>query len=271
MPELSAEQTPEGWDSVVETYEKAFEPFTAQFAEAALGLARLERGDRVLDIAAGPGALTLAAARAGAHVVATDFSPRMVERLRARLASEGVDNATAEVMDAQALTFPDGAFDKVFSALGVMFFPDRARALREMLRVLEPGGRVGLIVWASPFRLVEFFRRAFESAAPDITPPGPPRGIVELQDRATFESEIRDAGFGDVTIDTVARTWTTPSARWLWAHAPGCAPVYAAVFDRLDEATRDAVGRAFVDLLSEEFGDGPVRIEREAHIAIGVK
>jgi hypothetical protein len=83
MTERSPEQTAEGWDSVVDTYEKTFQPFTAQFVEEALRLAA--------------GVLTLAAAKAGANVMAIDFSPKMVDRLRVRLRDENLTNASAFV------------------------------------------------------------------------------------------------------------------------------------------------------------------------------
>jgi ubiquinone/menaquinone biosynthesis C-methylase UbiE len=101
----------------------------------------LDRSARVLDVAAGPGTLTFLAAPRVARVSAIDFSPTMIEELRARAGREGVGNVDAQVMDAQALTFADSTFDAAFCLFAFMFFPDRARAFREMLRVLRPGGK----------------------------------------------------------------------------------------------------------------------------------
>ncbi len=265
------EETPTGWDPVVDTYEKAFQPFTTQFVEEALRLANLKPGREVLDVAAGAGALTLAAAKAGANVTAIDFSAKMVNRLRVRLTEENLSNVSVYVMDGQALDFPDDSFDAVLSVFGVMFFPDRDRGFKEMHRVLRRSGRAGVVVWASPLRLMEFLRQAMEEILPEILPPQPPAGIVELQDADRLLSEMSAAGFRDINIHTVSRVWTTPSPDWLWEHATGFTPRIADVFNHIDAEKKNAVGAAFVRNLFDEFPEGPVRIERQAHIAIGRK
>ena len=269
MTELKLEQTAEGWDPVVDTYEKGFQPFTAQFVEEALRLADLKPGQEVLDVAAGAGALTLAAAKAGANVTAIDFSPKMVDRLHARLRDKNLTNASAFVMDGQALDFPDESFDAAFSVFGVIFFPDRDKGFTEMHRVLRRSGRAGVVVWASPFRVVQFIKQAMAQTVPEIPPPQPPAGSVELQDKHRLASEMRSAGFREINIHTVSRVWTTPSPDRLWDHATGHAPDLAKVFHHIDATKKDAVRAAFIRNVSQEFPDGPVHIERQAHIAIG--
>jgi len=94
--------------------------------------------NRVLDVAAGTGALALAAARTGAQVLATDFSPGMVDRI----AAYGLPNVETRVMDGQALALADATFDAVFSIFGVIMFPDWRKGLAEMARVTRNGGGV---------------------------------------------------------------------------------------------------------------------------------
>ena len=103
-------------------------------------------GDRVLDVAAGNGNATLAAARRFARVTSTDYVPALLERGRLRAEAEGLD-VTFDVADAEALPYPDDSFDVVLSTFGVMFAPDHQRAARQMLRVCRPGGRIGLASW----------------------------------------------------------------------------------------------------------------------------
>lgn len=142
------EETPKGWDPVVDTYEKAFQPFTTQFVEEALRLADLKPGQDVLDVAAGIGALTLAAAKGGANVTAIDFSPNMVDRLRVRLRHQNLSNASVYVMDAQALDFPNERFDAVFSTFGVFFFPDRHKGFTEIrFHRNAPGSQAPGVRW----------------------------------------------------------------------------------------------------------------------------
>jgi SAM-dependent methyltransferase len=119
------------------------EPWAPRVADAA----RLRPGDRVLDVACGTGVLARAAAARvlpGGTVTGLDLAPAMLA-VAARLSPD----ITWRQGSADALPFPDGSFDAVVSQFGFMFFPDPARALREMMRVLVPGGRLALAVWGS--------------------------------------------------------------------------------------------------------------------------
>src|SRR5579871_5590329 len=100
----------------------------------------VKAGDRVLDVAAGNGNATLAAARRFATVTSTDYVPALLDRGRRRADAEGFANVTFEPADLEALPYGDGAFDVVLSTFGVMFAPDHARAASELIRVCVPGG-----------------------------------------------------------------------------------------------------------------------------------
>src|SRR5689334_17477944 len=106
----------------------------------------LRSGERVLDVAAGNGNASLAAARRFAQVTSTDYVPALLERGRIRAEADGVEIAF-ETADAEALPYADGSFDVVLSSFGVMFAPDHRRAARELVRVCRPGGRIGLASW----------------------------------------------------------------------------------------------------------------------------
>ncbi|KQV84566.1 class I SAM-dependent methyltransferase [Rhizobacter sp. Root1221] len=106
----------------------------------------LRAGEQVLDVAAGNGNATLAAARRFAEVTSTDFVPALLDKGRRRAEAEGLD-VHFEVADAEALPFEAGSFDVVLSTFGVMFAPNQARAASELLRVVRPGGRIGLANW----------------------------------------------------------------------------------------------------------------------------
>ena len=134
---------PEAWDAIAEGYDQYVAPQEADLASEALRLVGLEPGARFLDVAAGTGGLSLPAARLGAHVLATDWSPAMIERFERRVREEGLRTAEGRVMDCHALDLPDDAFDVTGSQFGVMLVPNQPRALREMVRVTKPGGHVG--------------------------------------------------------------------------------------------------------------------------------
>jgi len=106
----------------------------------------LRSNQRVLDVAAGNGNATLAAARRFADVVSTDYVAALLERGRERARAEGLD-VTFQQADAEALPFPDASFDVILSTFGVMFTPRQEQAARELIRVCRPGGNIGLANW----------------------------------------------------------------------------------------------------------------------------
>ncbi len=117
----------------------------------------LRAGERVLDIAAGNGNATLAAARRWADVTSTDYVETLLERGRARAGAEGLA-VRFEAADAESLPYPDASFDVVLSTFGVMFTPDQEKAAAEMARVCKPGGRIGLANWTPSSFIGELFK-----------------------------------------------------------------------------------------------------------------
>jgi len=117
----------------------------------------LRPGSRVLDVAAGNGNVTLAAARRWCDVTSTDYVPALLERGRERAAAEHLTVDFREA-DAEALPFPDASFDVVVSTFGVMFTPDQDKAAAELLRVCKSGGKIGLGNWTPPGFIGQVFR-----------------------------------------------------------------------------------------------------------------
>lgn len=190
------------WDRAAERYEQTAHPYTARYVEAALTRVPLTPASRVLDVAAGTGALALAAARTGAQVLATDFSPGMV----ARNAARAVPNIEARVMDGQALDLPDAVFDAVFSIFGVIMFPDWRRGLAEMARVTRPDGYGVVAVWqdrgAGAFMLLgQLIRRLFPER--DLAPM--PEAMTILSTAEGLSDELAKAGYRDPQIELVTR------------------------------------------------------------------
>jgi ubiquinone/menaquinone biosynthesis C-methylase UbiE len=126
-------------------------------SEALAQRAPLSAGMRVLDVAAGSGNAAIAVARNGCRVTAIDYVPELLERGRERAAAERLDIEFAEG-DAEALAFPDGSFDAVFSVVGAMFAPDQEKAAAELLRVCRPGGFVATANWTPDGFIGDMFR-----------------------------------------------------------------------------------------------------------------
>ena len=144
-----------GWDLAVREYEPHWHAQLAAAHARMLACAGLAPGERVLDVACGTGLVSFAAARAvgvQGSVVGVDLSGEMVDAARRRAAQTHSLHATFARMDAESLALPDGGFDVVLCALGLMYVPDPKRALREMRRVLRPGGRLVAAVWGERAR-----------------------------------------------------------------------------------------------------------------------
>ncbi len=155
----------------------------------------LRAGERVLDVAAGNGNATLAAARRFAEVTSTDYVPSLLEGGRRRADAEGFAIRFEEA-DAEALPYEASSFDVVLSTFGVMFAPDHQRSAAELLRVCRPGGRIGLANWSPE----GFIGRLFRVVGRYVPPP------ANVQSPALWGAPAHlRALFGDARIEHVAR------------------------------------------------------------------
>ena len=128
--------------------------------------ADIRANEQVIDIAAGNGNATLAAARRFAKVTSTDYVPALLEKGRMRAAAEGLPVEFREA-DAEALPFADASFDVALSTFGVMFTPDHARSASEMVRVVRGGGRIGMANWTPE----GFIGQLFKTIGKHVPPP----------------------------------------------------------------------------------------------------
>jgi ubiquinone/menaquinone biosynthesis C-methylase UbiE len=160
----------------------------------------LRSGERVLDVAAGNGNATLAAARRFASVTSTDYVPALLDRGRRRAEADGFD-VTFRVADAEDLPYPAASFDVVLSTFGVMFAPDHREAASELMRVCRPEGRIGLASWTPEGFLGELFRvvAGHVPPIPGVRSPllwGTDAHIQDLfQDAAAIEHTVRNFAF----------------------------------------------------------------------------
>jgi ubiquinone/menaquinone biosynthesis C-methylase UbiE len=144
-----------GWDLAARDYETLWQAQLAPAQAALLAAVPLAPGDKVLDVACGTGLVSLQAARAVGplgQVLGIDLAGQMVEAAGRRASECGLANLDFSRMDGETLDLPDQGFDVVLCALGLMYMPEPAQALREMQRVLRPGGRLGLAVWGERAR-----------------------------------------------------------------------------------------------------------------------
>ena len=252
--------------SAAERYQREFVPAIAgPFAEDLVAGARLAAGQRVLDVACGTGVVArLAAERVGpgGAVTALDLNPGMLSVARA-LPSSGAEIRWYETA-AESMPLPDGAFDLAFCQLGLQFMADKVAAIREMRRVLVPGGRV----FASMPPPSAFFdvldaalTRHVGSEAGGFV-----RMVFSLQDPASIDRLFREGGFDDVTVRTRARTLRLPAARdFLWQYVH-CTPLSAMLL-KVDVARLAALEAEVVARWQRWSHDGGIACEQEMHVA----
>ena len=266
----------EAWDAIAALYDKHVAPGESELATAGLRLVGLQAGDTFLDIAAGPGGLSLPAARLGAKVLATDWSPKMIEHLNARATAEGLD-AEGRVMDCHALELPDDTFDITGSQFGVMLVPDQAQALREMVRVTRPGGRVLLIAYGNPgeFEALHFFISAVQVVVPEFQGPPEDEPMLEFQvaDPDVLRQRMIDAGLRDVTVDTGHQERITMrTGQQLWDWCLGGNPIPGMLVADLTDSQRADIVRVLDGMARERSGgNGPAVLTAPLNIGVGMK
>jgi ubiquinone/menaquinone biosynthesis C-methylase UbiE len=156
----------------------------------------LKAGSKVLDVAAGNGMATLAAARRWCDVTSTDYVPALLERGKARATAEGMQVEFREA-DAENLPFDDASFEVVLSTFGVMFTPNQDRAAAELLRVCKPRGRIGLANWTPE----GFIGQVFKTLGKYLPPPAGTRSPALWGTRARL-TEMFDAGASSIKAES---------------------------------------------------------------------
>jgi ubiquinone/menaquinone biosynthesis C-methylase UbiE len=269
---------PEAWEAIAEGYDRYVAPQEVDLANEALRLVGLQPGERFLDVAAGPGGLSLPAARLGAQVLATDWSPAMIERFEARADQAGLRNVEGRVMDCHALDLPDHSFDVTGSQFGVMLVPDQARALREMVRVTRPGGRVLVIAYGFPAELefLQFFIGALKAVATEFPglPDDPPPLEFQVSDPEVLRRRLIDAGLKDVEVERTAERPTFSSGQEMWNWVLYGNPIPGTVIADLNltEEQQARLRQILDGMLRERAGgDGRAVLTNTVNVGVGTK
>jgi SAM-dependent methyltransferase len=216
---LASDRRRAEWTERVERYARDASPRTAPFAVALVELLPPPVDAHVLDVATGTGLVAVEAARRvgprGA-VLATDFLPAWEPFVHATASAARVTNVTFASMPAETLALPDASFDVVYCQFGLMFVPEPLRALREMRRVLRPGGRIGVAVWSVPEKVGIFLiPRIVAPALPPTTGEAPP-SPMSMGAPGLIEEMVAEAGFRDVVRHSVTISYEVADAENEW-------------------------------------------------------
>ena len=206
------ETTREQWQTAAEPWYRwgpTVEDWLGQATEVMLDLAQVGSGSRVLDVAAGAGGQTIAAARRvgpSGHVLATDISSNILRFTSQAARQEGMGHVETRVMDGESLEeLEEESFDAVISRVGLIYFPDQHKALSGMLRTLQPGGRIASVVYSTAqnnefFSIpVSIIRKRAQLPPPLPGQPGP----FSLGGDGVLEEAYRGAGFRETETRVV--------------------------------------------------------------------
>ena len=243
----------------------------AQYAEEAITVSRVKPGAIILDVACGPGALSLRLADKAASVHGIDFSENMLEIFRQNIQRAGVKNVVIQHGDAQVLPYPEQMFDAAFSMFGLMFFPDRRKGFAEIYRTLKPGGSIAVTSWApvdqSPAMQVMF--GALRVMKPEI--PEPQRAIGSLEDPDVFRQEMQGAGFREVRIERVTKAFPVETIPAFWeAMVKGSAPIQMLKNGMGDPLWQEKEKLA-LRYLQDRLPSTPTSLASDAWLGTGVK
>jgi len=271
VQELSPDQTSLGWSNIASVYEKAFERLTSQMSHEAIRLLDIKSGESVLDVAAGTGSFSLAAARAGHDVLATDFAPGMIDRLQQRIDEEGLENISAAVMDGQSLELQDASYDISASVVGVIFYPDIAKGIAELKRVLKPKGRCAIVCWGAreKFEMMAYLAKAIQTAVPEFDLPTQTPVWARLQGHELLEQAMTAAGFNNVRVSNMTGTLAIDEPEQFWKDFTSSAPPLAKLFEALGEKNTRKTGEVFVKLVADKSNGSAQCLTAEACIGIG--
>ena len=257
----------QAWDIVSATYAEDAEHWAA-YVDEALRIAPVRPGERIIDVAAGPGTLAFRASPVVARADAVDFSQGMIHEVTTRATRDAVANVHGAVMNAEELAFPDATFDAAYCMFAFFFFPDRARAFRELHRVLRPGGRALIATWATIDRR-PFMKIGFDAMA-EAFPQAPRPGKGDLQEPEECLREMSAAGFAEVTAQRfVASTRIESAEHYVDVLGRSAAPL-AAMKKQLGSAWEGARQR-LIDAVAKRLAPDTKELSAEAIFTSGVR
>jgi ubiquinone/menaquinone biosynthesis C-methylase UbiE len=259
-----------GWDKAVEHYENFWQRQLKPAQERMLQLAQLQPGQKLIDIACGTGLVTFPAAEilgSDGFILATDISDGMIKKGTELAEQKNYRNIRFERMDAEELSVRDEEYDVALCALGLMYFPDPVKGLKEMYRVLKPGGRAAAAVWgqrdncgwSAVFEIVD--KRVSSEVCPMF---------FNLGNRDMLKRSFEAAGFSNVVFERLNTHLIYHSDEEACGAAFAGGPV-ALAYHKFSEHVKKEADVEYIDSIKSFHGSSGYAVPGEFVVAIGFK
>ena len=259
------------WDLVASGYAETTRYILEEFSKEALGLTTPSEEMKILDVACGPGTLSLLASPLVNQIQAVDFSQSMLDMFAKNIETENVTNIQTQQADGQNLPFENESFERAYSMFGLMFFPDRQKGFNELYRTLRHGGMTAVGSWVpvdeSP--AMDLMFGAIRAINPEI--PEPKRVVDSLQDPNTFKAEMEAAGFKNVEIKRITKSLELKTHQEFWdTMVKGSAPIVVMKENMGEELWKEKEVVA-MDFIKQKIPEVPASMPSSAWIGIGTK
>lgn len=269
-PQLQRRVQRYGWDKAAKFYDDSWKYQLRPAQDKLLEMADLKPGEKVLETSCGTGQVTLRAARQvanGGEVTATDLSEKMIDEAKKLAKENSSSNIQFQRMDAENLDFEKNRFDAVICSLGLMYFPFPAKALKEMHRVLKPGGRAAVAIWGERKNCgwAELFPIVDRHVASEVCPMFFQQGTGD-----TIRHSLKSAGFDQIRIERIKVSLNYPDEKTtLMAAFDGGAVALA--YQKFDDQTKEEIHQEYLDSIAPFRNGEGYEIPGEFVIAKAVK
>lgn len=259
-----------GWDKAAPYYEAGWQEQLWSAQESLLAEIEPQPGETVLDVSCGTGLVTIPLAdivKPGGSVTGVDLSEGMIKEATSRSAEQEIDNITFARMDAEALDLPDNSFDLVICSLGLMYFPYPEKALKEMYRVLKPGGHAAALVWGERSKCgwAEIFPITDRRVQSDVCPL-----FFQMGTGNTLLGHFKESGFEQ------AESKRFSCGLYFRNDEQACTAAFlggavALAYQKFDEETKQEVHQEYLDSIKQYRQDSSYNVPGEFVVVKGMK
>ncbi len=249
--------------------------FLKPFGDEIIQRLKLKETDVVLDVAAGTGepGLTIATRVKKGKVIITDLADDMLVIAHNNATLRGIENVEFNACDVSELPFADNMFDAISCRMGFMFFPEMLMALKEMVRVLKPGGRIAASVWSVPEKNFWFAGAigAVKKYAELPVPPAGAPGMFRCANDGLMVDLFTQAGLQSVSQIEIAGKLNCETADTYWSFVSEVVGPVVSALGQVDNATREKIKEELYHAVHQKYPDGKVLIDSSALVISGTK